>query len=66
MRDEIQNFSLNYRHISDKNSNSENHKVILILHLKMAQRSGIRVLVYEKDNIKELASRLVHHLFQQH
>ena len=62
MRDDIQNFSLNYRHLFDKNP--DHLKVILILHIKMAERKGIRVLIHEKDNIKELGNRLCNYLFQ--
>ena len=62
MRDEVVNFSLNYRHISE--NNLENYRVLLILHLKIAERRGIRILVYEHDNIKELGSRVMTYLYQ--
>ena len=60
MRDEVTNFSINYRHILD--NNPEQYKVLMVLHLKIGERKGIRVIIYENDNIKELGSRLIAYL----
>ena len=53
-------FSLNYRHVADRNQ--EGLKVVLVLNLQVGERKHVRVLVYEQDNISELASRLLSYL----
>lgn len=53
-------FSLNYRHVADRNP--EGLKVVLVLNLQVGERKHVRVLVYEQDNISELASRLLSYL----
>lgn len=59
-KEDIMNFSLGYRHIAE--NNPENYKVLIILQIKVGERKGIRVLVYECDDIKDLASRLRKHV----
>ena len=54
------NFSLDYRHIAE--NNPENYNVLIILQIKVAERKSIRVLVYEYDDLKELAMRLRNHV----
>lgn len=54
------NFSLGYRHIAE--NNPENYKVLIILQIKVGERKAVRVLVYECDDIRDLANRLRRHL----
>ena len=56
-KDDVMNFSLGYRHIAE--NNPEGYKLLIILHIKMGERKGIRIFVYEYDDIKELANRLL-------
>jgi len=44
-REEMNSFSLHYRHIPE--NNPDNLKVMLVLNLRIAERKHIRVLVYE-------------------
>ena len=62
MREDVMNFSLNYRHIAE--NNFENYQMLMVVHLQVSHRRCIRVLVYENDNIKELGHRLMTYLFQ--
>ena len=59
-KEEIMNFSLGYRHIAE--NNPENYKVLIILQIKVGERKAVRVLVYECDDIRDLANRLRRHL----
>ena len=55
------NFSLNYRHLVE--NNPENYKMLMCINMKVADRRGIRLMIFEKDNIRELGSRLMHYLW---
>ena len=56
------NFSLGYRHIAE--NNPEGLQVLINLHIKVGETKNIRVLVYEFDDIKEIANRLVWYVEQ--
>ena len=59
-REEVVNFSLNYRHLTE--NNPENFNVIMILQLKLYDRKGIRILIYQYDNTVELVERVMIYL----
>lgn len=61
-REEINTFSLNYRHVAE--NNFEGLRVLLVLNLRVGERKHVRVLVYERDNIRELCNRLMSYLLQ--
>ena len=57
---DVVNFSLNYRHVPE--NNPEGLSLHMVLHLKVAEKKVIRVLIYEKDNIKEVVHRLASYI----
>ena len=57
----MMNFSLNYRHLAE--NNPENYKMLMCINMKVADRRGIRLMIFENDNIRELGSRLMHYLW---
>ena len=59
--EDMMNFSLNYRHLAE--NNPENYKMLMCINMKVADRRGIRLMIFENDNIRELGSRLMHYLW---
>lgn len=46
-------------------NNPEGLSLHMVLHLKVAEKKVIRVLIYEKDNIKEVVHRLASYIANQ-
>ena len=57
----MMNFSLNYRHLPE--NNIERYKMIMCISIKVGERRGIRVMIFEHDNMRELAGRLMSYFY---